>query len=103
MNPSFGRLRLFSVPCRAALLVLAAFVWNSPAICGEIHDAARAGDLSRVKTLVKSNPDLVVAQDGFGLTPAHHAVIGGHEDVVDDSDFTTSAQVALPVDAGIPC
>src|SRR4051812_10523757 len=85
MNPrsSFGRLCNFSIPYRATLLGLALSVWISPAVCGEIHDAARTGDLSRVKALVKSNPELTFAQDGFGLTPVHHAVLGSQKDVVD--------------------
>jgi len=44
-------------PGRAAVL-LAMLAWSTLAFCGEIHDAARAGDLKKVEALLKGNPDL---------------------------------------------
>lgn len=52
---------------RAALPALiagtvVALAWRSPAFCGEIHDAARLGDLVKVKALLKANPDLAFSR-----------------------------------------
>ncbi|MGA2086940.1 MAG: hypothetical protein ABSG60_15630 [Terracidiphilus sp.] len=38
-------------PCRATV-ALAVLAWSSLAFCGEIHDAARDGDLGRVRVLL---------------------------------------------------
>ena len=47
----------------------------------EIDDAARNGDLEKVKTLLKDNPDLVSSKDKWDRTPLHWAAFGGHKDV----------------------
>ena len=44
-----------------------------PAFCGEIHDAAKRGDLEKVKALLKDNPNLVFSKDDDGMTPLHWA------------------------------
>ncbi|HEY3857123.1 MAG TPA: ankyrin repeat domain-containing protein [Verrucomicrobiae bacterium] len=54
------------------------------AFCGEIHDAARDGDLVKVKTLLKDNPDLVFSKDIDGKTPLHWAVM---HDRMDAANF----------------
>ena len=64
-------------------VTLVALVWSSLAFCGEIHDAARNGDLAKVKALLKENPDLVSSKDDDGTTPLHQAAIGGHRDVAE--------------------
>ena len=46
--------------------MLVALVWSSLAFCGEIHDAAKDGDLEKVKALLKDNPDLVNSKDNNG-------------------------------------
>lgn len=46
-----------------------------------IHDAARKGDLERVKALLKSNTSLVSSKDKDGLTPLHWAAAKGHTDL----------------------
>src|SRR6266478_3933119 len=43
----------------AAIVALLALVLNSLALCGEIHDAVRIGDLEKVKALLRNSPDLV--------------------------------------------
>jgi hypothetical protein len=43
--------------------MLVTLVWSSPALCGEIHDAAWRGDLDEVKALLKENSDLVFTKD----------------------------------------
>ena len=42
---------------RRATVMLVALAWSSLAFCGEIHNAAKSGDLEKVKTLLKANPD----------------------------------------------
>jgi hypothetical protein len=66
------------------LLGLAALVAGTPAFCGPIHDAARAGDLAKVKLLVKEHPDLVSSKDDqYGQTPLHVAAFNDHKDVAE--------------------
>ena len=45
------------------------------------HDAARNGDLERVKALLKDNPDLVFSKDSIGQTPLHYAAYWGYKGV----------------------
>ena len=49
----------------------------------QIHDAAKAGDLAKVKALLKEDPDLVSTKDSNGETPLHTAAVSGHKDVVE--------------------
>jgi ankyrin repeat protein len=67
-----GRFLLFG-------LFLALTVGPLPA--AEIHEAARAGDLAKVKALIEKDPGLVRAPDSTGSTPLHLAAMGGHLDV----------------------
>ena len=48
----------------------------------EIIDAAKAGDLRRVKAELSRNPGTVRASNETGDTPLHHAAFNGHLDVV---------------------
>src|SRR5262245_35770647 len=74
----------FLVPHHAAgLVALVALAWSSPAICGEIHNAAQQGDLAKVIELLEGNPDLVLSQDRFGFTPLHLAALKGHSNIVE--------------------
>ena len=43
-----------------AVLLLTALAWSSLVFCGEIHDAAKAEDLAKVKALLKENPELII-------------------------------------------
>jgi len=63
--------------------MLIVLFWNSVAFCGEIHDAARSGDLEKVKALLKGDPNLVVTIDDAGATPLYVAVASGHKEVVE--------------------
>lgn len=67
----------------ALLAVLVAVACGSPALCDEIHEAAKNGDLAKVQALLKSNPDLVSSKDGLGMTPLHWAASKGHKDVAE--------------------
>jgi len=48
---------------------------------GELHQAAKAGDVERVHALLQANPRLVNSADANGLTPLHYAAFGGSKDV----------------------
>jgi ankyrin repeat protein len=49
---------------------------------GNIHEAARAGDLATVQAMVAKSPDLAGARDESGRTPLHLASASGHFQVV---------------------
>jgi ankyrin repeat protein len=51
--------------------IAVALAWSGIAFCGEMHEAARWGDVEKAKALLKSNPDLVNSIEGDGLTPLH--------------------------------
>jgi ankyrin repeat protein len=100
MNINTFLRRLFHPPILLLpILTLIALAWNSLAVCGEIHEAARDGDLQKakafflpglcdeiyyavsqgdsatVKAMLKENPQLVSCKtnDYRGLTPLHYA------------------------------
>jgi ankyrin repeat protein len=82
---------LFHSPVpRLAIVTLIALAWStsackSPYSSGTIHDAAKAGDLARVKALLKKNPKLVSSRniDSYGMTPLQVAAQEGHKDVAE--------------------
>lgn len=84
MNSVFNRLQTF----RLAAVMLAVLAWSNLAFCGEIHDAVRAGDLAKVKALLKDNPDLISSKTDkssylVGGTPLDYAAGAGHKDMVE--------------------
>ena len=72
---------------RLAILVVV-LAWSRLALCDEIQDAAKSGDLDKVKALLKANPDLIFSRgitnadprlkDG---TPLHIAALYGQKEV----------------------
>jgi ankyrin repeat protein len=74
-----SRSQIFSL----STLLLITLAWSIPGFCGEIHDAAKTGDLVRVKALLKDNPELVSSRDGPDDTPLHVAAQQGHKDVAE--------------------
>lgn len=70
---------------RRSTIMLSVLVWSSQAFCGEIHDAAKNGDLEKIKALLKDNPDLVSSKDtnNIGATPLYVAATFGHKDVME--------------------
>ena len=63
--------------------MLVALVWSGLAFGGEIHDAAAAGDLEKVKALLKDKHNLVFSKDSHGATPLLLAVSRGHKEVAE--------------------
>src|ERR1017187_10157216 len=68
---------------KLAVVTLVVLVWSSLAFCGEIHNAANAGDLGKITALLKDNPDLVSSKDTNGRTPLFYAVTAGQKDVME--------------------
>jgi ankyrin repeat protein len=65
-------------------VTVVALTWSSLAFCGEIHDAAKAGDMAKVEALLKENPELVSSQDNHNSRmPLHLAVEEGKKDVAE--------------------
>lgn len=61
--------------------ILPRLKWVGAAACSEMHDAAKEGDLERVRALLKECPDLANSKDNYKFTPLHWAAIRGHLDV----------------------
>jgi ankyrin repeat protein len=66
----------------AIVFALAAVVFATPAFCGPIQDAARKGDVKKVKELLASDPKLVNDKDKSGDTALHQAALHGQLAVV---------------------
>jgi ankyrin repeat protein len=83
-SPSFfTRLCHPPIPSRA-VVTLVVLACSSLAFGGEIHDASKAGDLGKVKLLLKDNPGLALSKDDkYALTPLHLAAFKGHKDVAE--------------------
>jgi ankyrin repeat protein len=54
-----------------------------PAFAADVHEAAKAGDLQKVKALVKANPSEVNLKDRSGRTPLHWAARNDHLGIAD--------------------
>jgi hypothetical protein len=76
----FNRVRHFPIT-RLAAVMLVALALGTRALCSEIHEAAKNGDLEKVKALLKDNPDLAFNKDIDGATPLHYAASNGHKDL----------------------
>jgi ankyrin repeat protein len=65
-------------------VILVALVWRNLALGGDIFDAAKSGDLEKVRALLKSNPNLVFSNNSdAGFTPLHWAVRFSHKEVAE--------------------
>ncbi len=80
----FSWLCHYPIP-RLAVILLVSMVWSNLAYCSEIHDAAKNGELDKIKTLLIDNPTLVFLKDGWkqDWTPLHWAAANGHKDVAE--------------------
>ena len=80
MASSQARPRLCAL-VRATAVALVVLSWTGIAFCGEIHDAARDGDVAKVTALLDGSPALVSEKDTNGATPLHMAAENGKKDV----------------------
>ena len=48
----------------------------------KILHAAHDGDMEKIKSLLKDNPDLVFSKDNLNAAPLHYAALNGHADAV---------------------
>lgn len=51
------------------LFAASTLICRNLAFCGEIHDAAKNGDLETVEVLLNASPNLVNSKDNNGETP----------------------------------
>ena len=65
------------------IVFLLFFFFAIPALPEEIHDAARQGDLAKIKRLLEKNPGLLEARNQNEKTPLHFAALGGHKEIVE--------------------
>jgi len=66
-----------------AILTMVALAWSNLAAGEEIHEAAKRGDLAKVKALLKENPALALSRDDTGWTPLHLAAQKGFKEVAE--------------------
>jgi ankyrin repeat protein len=67
--------------CSLATFSLIMLALSIPAFCGEIHAAAKSGDLAKVNALLKDDPKLISSMDNKGETPLHAAASNDRKDV----------------------
>jgi ankyrin repeat protein len=77
-----ARRAIYLMKTSIIFILLLGILLCRPGFCGEIHDAAKSGDLEKVKELLKDNPDLVASKDNYGATPLHWAALTGQYEVV---------------------
>lgn len=96
MNLSFGVRSPFS----RLLFVLVAVATSSTLLFSDpIHDAARKGDVKKVKALLQSDPKLATAKDSEGDTPLHLAALHGQLEVAQaliDAGANVNAKNSYP-------
>lgn len=69
---------------RNALFLLAvAFGLSRLSLADPIHDAARKGNVAKVKELLDADPGLVSSKDKMGKTPLHYAAENDQKDVAE--------------------
>ena len=79
----FARLYHSPIPRRAAATLVVVGL-SGLAFGGEIHDAARDGNLENVKALLNDHPDLIFSKDNeHGWTPLHWAAVMGHKGMME--------------------
>jgi uncharacterized protein len=86
MNITAFLIRIFHPPIlRLAIVAQIALLCCTPAFCGEIHDAAEAGNLAKVTALLKDHPELVSSENNanWGYTPLHMAAENGNKDMAE--------------------
>lgn len=73
-----------SLSCRVLFVaMMSAILVPAVAFGGEIHDAAKQGDLAKVRFLLARDPTLISSKDDSGNTPLHEAVFTAHAEVAE--------------------
>ena len=65
------------------ILFISMLIFSSAIYAGEIHDACKAGDLSKVKALLEQDPSLLQSKTEEGKSPLHMATGWGKCDIVE--------------------
>ena len=65
------------IPIRLTIEVVVVCICASSALAAPIHDAAEAGQVERIKALIKAGANVNVYEKGSGLTPLHLAAHKG--------------------------
>ncbi|MDD2702637.1 MAG: ankyrin repeat domain-containing protein [Candidatus Omnitrophica bacterium] len=63
-------------------VVCIAFLSSAAVFSGEVHEAAKNGELEKLRTLLDGNPKLLYAKDELGKTPLHWATGRGQPEAV---------------------
>lgn len=71
------------VPILAGIILFIFYIQALSAPADDIHEAAKQGDLTKVKTLLEKDPELIDAKDENGETPLFRASESGHKDIVE--------------------
>jgi ankyrin repeat protein len=70
--------------CKLIVVYICAIIFSLSgfAVAESLHDAAKEGDLAKVKSLITEGSDVNIADEN-GTTPLHFAADRGHIDVVE--------------------
>ena len=67
---------------RSLLIVaITSLAFIGTALAGPIHDAAKAGDVAKVRQLLANGAKVDAREESFGFTPLHWAAAAGEADV----------------------
>jgi len=59
------------VVCAFPASLPSSLTWGNCALCGEIHELLKSGDITRARKLIKDDPSLVIRKAEDGFTPLH--------------------------------
>ena len=63
------------------IVAITSLAFIGTALAGPIHDAAKAGDVAKVRQLLANGAKVDARGESFGMTPLHEAAWKGHADV----------------------